>query len=333
MNAETNHVAQLWLYCLFAFGAALAGGSLPWLMRLRHAGLQIAVSMVAGLMLGFALLGLVPHSVQAAGSVQQSMLWLLAGFLAMFFLQRVLPFHHHDVSESVHDARTSAAALAEISARHLTWMGVAAGLSIHSVLDGVALAASVAAESRSAASLGLGTALMVILHKPFGALAIATLMAASGLSLRQSQAVNVAFASVTPAAALLFHSGFGSWAHAHPAGMGIVLAFCAGTFLCIACADLLPELQFHSHDRLQLSAALLLGLAIAFAISRLPHGTRHDPGGPEPSSMLESACLRPGRPEQASLAKWAAVGGRLETIYAKQSSKHHRRTPYRSILG
>ena len=47
----------------------------------------------------------------------------------------------------------------------------------------------------------------------------------------------------------------GSWTAA-------ALAFSAGTFLCIALSDLLPELQFHSHDRLQLSVALLAGFAL-----------------------------------------------------------------------
>jgi zinc and cadmium transporter len=44
---------------------------------------------------------------------------------------------------------------------------------------------------------------------------------------------------------------------------GYALAFSAGTFLCIATSDLLPELQFHSHDRLKLSLALLAGVALA----------------------------------------------------------------------
>jgi zinc and cadmium transporter len=47
------------------------------------------------------------------------------------------------------------------------------------------------------------------------------------------------------------------------------LAFSAGMFLCIASSDLLPELQFHRHDRIGLSAALVVGLAFAFALARL----------------------------------------------------------------
>jgi zinc and cadmium transporter len=47
------------------------------------------------------------------------------------------------------------------------------------------------------------------------------------------------------------------------------LAFSSGVFLCIAGSDLLPELQFHHHDRWKLSAALVLGLLVAYAAGRL----------------------------------------------------------------
>jgi len=53
--------------------------------------------------------------------------------------------------------------------------------AFHSLLGGVALAAAVAAEGHGhGAVVGLGTALVIILHKPFDAIAVSTLMAASG---------------------------------------------------------------------------------------------------------------------------------------------------------
>ena len=45
------------------------------------------------------------------------------------------------------------------------------------------------------------------------------------------------------------------------------MAMAAGAFLCIAAADLLPEVEFHSHDRILLTASLALGLAIAWGVS------------------------------------------------------------------
>jgi zinc and cadmium transporter len=34
-------------------------------------------------------------------------------------------------------------------------------------------------------------------------------------------------------------------------------------------SDLLPELQFHHHDRLKLTIALMLGLAVAYGVGHL----------------------------------------------------------------
>jgi zinc and cadmium transporter len=55
-------------------------------------------------------------------------------------------------------------------------------------------------------------------------------------------------------------------------GLGQTLGFAAGAFLCIATSDLLPELQFHRHDRVMLSAALAAGLALAWSTVFLESG-------------------------------------------------------------
>jgi zinc and cadmium transporter len=292
MNSPTASPALvLAVYCVLALFAALAGGALPNLVRLTHTRLQLAVSFVAGLMLGLAVVGLLPHAAHELGSVQEAMGWLLGGFLVMFFLQRFLPFHHHDVSEgSPVEPCGHLHSLAERSARGLSWMGVALGLSLHSIFDGLAIAAAVTSDAHGhGRALGLGTALAVILHKPFGALAITTLMAAGNTTRSSRNLVCLAFALVTPLGALLFYLGAGPWAHTHPAWLGCALAFCAGTFLCIACADLLPELQFHAHDRTRLSLALLLGLAVSLLIVRYGHaGHGHEKDHARPSALVES---------------------------------------------
>jgi zinc and cadmium transporter len=78
--------------------------------------------------------------------------------------------------------------------------------------------------------------------------------------------LNGLFALVSPIGAVLFYFGASRFANSDTAFLGCALAFCAGTFLCIASSDLLPELQFHSHDRLKLSVALLAGLTVAVLI-------------------------------------------------------------------
>lgn len=67
-------------YCVLALLAALAGGALPTLFKLTHARLQLAISFVAGLMLGLSLLGLLPHAMGDLHSVHLASGWLWAAF-------------------------------------------------------------------------------------------------------------------------------------------------------------------------------------------------------------------------------------------------------------
>src|SRR6185295_8130288 len=285
------------IYCGFVLFASLAGGWLPLLIRLTHTRLQIAISLVAGLMLGIALLHFLPDANEHLGSLDRTVAWMLGGFLAMFFLQRFFHFHHHDLPEGdpedcCHDEHVEEAhehhhdhghehehehahhahTLAEKSAQQLSWVGTALGLTLHSLLDGLAMAAAFEATAAGHGLAGFGTALAVILHKPFDAMAVSTLMTAGGSSRYSRQLLNVLFSLATPLGVALFYLGANHLAGSNVVFLGCALAFCAGTFLCIASSDLLPELQFHSHDRLKLSIALMLGIGIAVLIGVVePH--------------------------------------------------------------
>lgn len=283
----------VWLlvvYCALVLLASLAGGWLPLMVRLTHTRLQMAISLVAGLMLGIALLHFLPDAAEQLNSVDRAVKWTLGGFLLMFFLQRFFHFHHHDLPEGdpedcCHDhtephTHDHSHTLAEKSASQLSWVGTALGLTLHSLLDGLALAAAVAAGARGHAGLaGLGVALAVILHKPFDALAVSTLMTAGGSSRASRQLLNCLFALATPLGVVLFYLGATHFADSNAVFLGCALAFCAGTFLCIASSDLLPELQFHSHDRFKLSVALLVGLAVSILIGQFETSDKdsHEP--------------------------------------------------------
>ena len=285
----------LTVYCVLILVASLAGGWVPLLFRLTHTRLQVATSFVAGLMLGVGILHLLPHAWYELNSIDRCAWWLLGGFLVMFLIQRFFHFHHHDVPEDSpegtdeeprtpghdpggHDDHAEHSdqchldhTLAEKSARHLSWTGAALGLTLHTLIDGFAVAASVEAESHAAGQrglLGLGTFLVVILHKPFDSLAISTLMAAGGWSKKARHQVNALFALAIPMGILMFHFGSGQFSGAGEGFLGSALAFTAGSFLCIAASDLLPELQFHAHDRVKLSVALMAGLLVSAIIGR-----------------------------------------------------------------
>ena len=60
--------------------------------------------------------------------------------------------------------------------------------------------------------------------------------------------------------------------------VGYVLSFAAGAFLCIALSDLLPEIHFHSHDRVKLIVSLLLGIALAYVLYIVESSAVHGHG-------------------------------------------------------
>lgn len=271
------------IYCLFVGGASLLGGWLPSLVRLTHIRVQLMMSFVGGLMLGVALLQLLPHAL-AEGESAEHVAWAsLLGLLAMFFLIRVLHVHGHEPHEdgigqehadhacSGHEDPPGAGTAGSRSPG-LGWVGLFIGFGVHTLIDGVALAASVAAsspETEARGLLGVGTFLAVLMHKPLDALAITSVMLAGGWSERSRNTVNACFALMSPLGALAFYLGVENLAGAGHGVVPCTLAFAAGSFLCISLADVLPEVQFHRHDRWKLSAALLLGVALAWSIGRM----------------------------------------------------------------
>jgi zinc and cadmium transporter len=279
--------ALLAIYCALVMLASLAGGWLLLAIHLTHTRLQLAVSFVAGLMLGIAVLHFLPDANEQLQSLDKTANWLLGGFLAMFFVQRFFHFHHHDLPEGdpedcgghecehdhQHHHAEHAHTLADKSAKQLSWVGTALGLTLHSLLDGLALAAAVAAGTKGHAQLaGLGVALVVILHKPFDAMAVSTLMHAGGKSKFSRHVLNSVFALASPLGAAVFYLGASHFTAGNVPVLGYALAFCAGSFLCIASSDLLPELQFHSHDRFKLSVMLIAGLGVAILIKAVEVG-------------------------------------------------------------
>ena len=267
----------LLVYCVVIVAASLFGGALPSLVRLTHKRMQVTISFVAGLMLGISLFHMLPHSAAQTGSLDRSIGWMVAGLLAMFFLIRAFQFHQHEPHEAGAHGQDHGHESAEPV--QLSWVGIAIGMSLHTAIDGVALASSVAAESQAEHSfplLGFGTFLVVLLHKPLDALSITTVMSAERWSMRSRQLVNLGFATMVPVGAALFYLGLSTSGQGADANfVGCALAFSAGAFLVIALSDLLPELQFHAHDRIRLSVALLLGVALAYGLGFLESAAVH----------------------------------------------------------
>jgi zinc and cadmium transporter len=314
-------------YCALILVASIIGGTIPVWFQLTHRWMQFAVSFVAGVMLGIGVLHMLPHALMdatvaaslaadrpiaadpvlatlndSASAVRWVTASLLAGMLAMFFIERFFSFHHHDVPDDGgqnhqhehdhnrrHDHTDDHSHIHELQAADLSWSGAALGLFLHSLLNGVALAAAVQCETRNSWLAGFSTFLVIVLHKPFDAMTISMLMGRSGSSLLWRHAVNGLFSLAIPVGVLLFYFGLMSDQSSPNAAyqqwwVACALAFSAGTFLCISLSDLLPELQFHRHDRVKLSAALLIGLAVAHLAAQLEAAAHPPHERPAPSS-------------------------------------------------
>lgn len=294
-------ISLLLVYCVAIVVASLLGGALPGLVRLTHRRMQFVMSFVGGLMLGVALLHLLPHSLAEQGSMDRLAGWTLGGLLTMFLLIRVFHVHAHehgdvgdvqDVHRHDHDhegpcehghshghAHDHGAAANQ---HPFSWLGLAFGLSLHTLIDGLALGAAVVAEGEGQSHFGLfglGTFLAVALHKPLDALSITSLMAAGGWKKSDIRWANGIFALMCPLGALAFVFGLAGLFSEQHVAVGCALAFAAGVFLCISLADLLPEVAFHTHDRVYLTLALVLGVALAWAIGFLEPAHTHEVHG------------------------------------------------------
>lgn len=277
------------IYCAIVAAASVTGGLVPALARVSHTHVQLVMSFVGGLMLGVAVIHLLPHAAVQAGSLDTAAESALLGLVVTFLLIRYLSVHqhgHHDPIVYAYDAAgpherdapghthehdshdgDGHDSAAPHHSRHVRWWGLLVGLSLHTIIDGMALAASVAAESQGDGVVlaGLGTMLAITLHKPMDSLSVTTVMVAEGAASRTIHVVNLLLATLCPLAAAAFYLGVRDAGQTHWL-LGCGLGFAAGSFLCIALADILPEIQFHAHDRFKLTAALLAGVALAYAI-------------------------------------------------------------------
>jgi zinc and cadmium transporter len=184
----------------------------------------------------------------------------------------------HLLSEP-HDHRAAAPTVAG-------WMAVV-GLTIHTFMNGVGLAGAVQAGSELGekttvlgwALPGLAMFLAIVLHKPADALAISTVLTRKGVSRQVIGMVQIGFALMVPVGVMAFQFTRGAIAHDMQNQLtGAALAFSAGTFLFIALSDLLPEVQFHRHDRFALFLALTSGVAVMGGIALLEGHEDHNHG-------------------------------------------------------
>jgi zinc and cadmium transporter len=287
-----HEYAWLAIYCGMILLISLAGGFLPLRGKVSHSRLQYYLSLSAGFMLGASFFHVMPDAMDALRPSEFKFgLWMSLGVVGLFCIERFIaphshemnggghhhgqehPHHHegHDHSHNHGHAGEPRAAAPAVAG----WMAVL-GLTIHTFMNGVGLAGQVDEELGKVIGValpGLSIFLAIFLHKPADALAISTVLSRKGVERWKLILVQIGFVSMVPIGAAAFCLTKGAIAEDLRSELtGAALAFSAGTFLFIALSDLLPEVQFHRHDRIPLFLALLLGVVLMGGIALLePH--------------------------------------------------------------
>lgn len=230
-----------------AFASAFVGG-LVALRAARSVGVIIAVG--AGIRIGAAFFDLIPEAIDQLGhSVDRAMIFTAVGFLAFYAIEKLTTLHvgHEAATEMDHGEATH---------RHIGVIG-ASGMSLHSFLDGVALAAGLVVGG----GLGLVIAAVVVVHRFSDGIGIVSFMLASRTPIRDTYWW-VSIVAIAPVAGVVV----GLVVPVPDQVLGGMLAVFAGFFLYIGAAELLPEA--HRNDRSRwIVVATLCGVAAIYLFS------------------------------------------------------------------
>ncbi|MGH7817800.1 MAG: ZIP family metal transporter [Candidatus Binatia bacterium] len=239
-------MATLGLYLPAVMFISLLGGFLPLLRALSQRALALILSFSAGVLLGAVFFHMLPET----GRVLNDAIGLpiLAGFLLIFVMERFVFVH-----------------ACEEYACDIHQMGIPAflGISLHSLLDGVALGAGLILPQ-----LGPVVLLAVIIHKMPDSMSISSILLAAGWNRRKISFLNLLFSLTTPIGALIAYLFFRSLSPEHVA---VAIGVSAGTFLAIATADILPQVHRIEQRNPMTLVFLAMGLTVSWVGTWFAH--------------------------------------------------------------
>ena len=189
----------------------------------------------AGVLLSAAFLHMLPSSISEIG--ERSGVFVLCGFVLMVLIDRFTMAH--PCGE-------------ESCPTHRIGMVAFLGLSIHSIISGIALGISLLKPD----SVNIALLAAILIHKIPETLALMTLLKSSGYKKDRLFSFLFMFACMGPAGILL-----GKHASLDNKNLlGVALAVSTGTFIYIAASDLLPYLHKKLRQKWFNLVAFLLGL-------------------------------------------------------------------------
>ncbi|MEJ5990234.1 ZIP family metal transporter [Ramlibacter sp. PS3R-8] len=227
---------------------------------------QHLLSLAAGALLATAFMHLLPEALESGAHAQGLFGTLLVGLVFFFLLDKAELWHHgHEHHHGHAHDHGHAHAHAHDESRMSGGWAVLTGDSVHCFGDGILIASAFVADLR----LGLVAAVAVAAHEvPHHIGDLAVLRQASGS--RRAALLKVSLAgAVTPLGGLV-----GWWLVDRLDGyLPYFLVVASSSFIYVALADLIPQLQkrLGARETLAQVAWLLVGIALVSAVGVLAH--------------------------------------------------------------
>lgn len=205
------------------------------------------VGLAAGSLLGGAFFHLLPESIDAIGNELSLYTAVTAGFVAFFFLEQFLHWHHcHRAEHQVH--------------RPLGYLILLAD-GLHNFIGGLAVGGAFVVDIR----VGIVAWLVAAAHEVPQELGDFGVLVHSGWRRRSALVWNALSALTFLLGALI------AYAMADHVDVAYLLPFAAGNFIYIGAADLLPEIksETNARDKIETSLTFVLGLGVLFTVAQL----------------------------------------------------------------
>jgi zinc and cadmium transporter len=220
------------------------------------------VSLSTGVLLGTALLHVLPEAFESKASPHSLFLTLLVGLMFFFLLEKAELYrhgHHHESDDHHHHHGFD-----QQQAGRGGW-SVLVGDSIHNFCDGIIIAAAFLADTQ----LGVVTALAIITHEIPQEVGDYIVLLNAGFSRSKALFYNAMSGLAAVLGGVVGYLVVGPWETLFP----YLLVVASSSFVYVAVADLIPQLQ----HRLPLKATLAqiawlgVGLGLVTVLTRLLH--------------------------------------------------------------
>ena len=257
------------------FGTMAAGIGSVWLAALLSFGAlarytQHMLSLAAGALLGTAFLHLLPEAFESQASAHNLFATLLVGLVFFFLLDKAELWHHgHEHHAAEREGQDADHDHAPHEQRHDPKSGgwaVLAGDSVHAFGDGILIASAFIADMR----LGFVAALAVLVHEVPHHMGDLIVLRRQSANNRRIAIVKVSLAGAVTALGGVIGYALVDQLYGY---LPFFLIIAASSFMYVALADLIPQLQ--KRASLQETAAQIAWLAIGIGLVMLVSWAAH----------------------------------------------------------